>query len=802
VGAPRPAAALDVIGNINVNTTWHKSDSPVRLTGDVTVQGHVTLTIEAGTVIEAAASDGLGSGTDTSKVEFIIKGSLIAEGSPLDHIIIHGATSGPTGWYGISFEPGAHDSRLSFTDISDAVLGIYARTTSALGLTDFSIANCGTGLRWQASPGPTLTRGTIRNSATAGVLINDDGTSGAQATFSQCNITHTAGTGLKLTTRVQGVVDRSQMSANDIAIDTDAGSALTLTNSLVFGNRQVGVSLNQSASNVFRVINNTIDRNNATFGIPTSAGVGILVSAVSDASKFIIRNNNVTTHGTVGIQVMGMTSPSLDHNNVWGNAMNYSTGTSGGTGAISANPLYRLTLGSAVTGASFSHLGYPNNDNWSFKCSDPAALSQAVQFTSFDTETNDDVLQLLDAAGSLVQQFSGALGAFTTMVVAGNNLSIHFTSDSSVTRNGFAGNCVSFYDTNNYRLQSGSPAIDVGNNLDAPGGDYDAVTRPVDGDMDGTATADIGAFEWHMNRSPVAKPGSDLLVLVNTAVSFDGRASYDPDGSVVSYAWDFGDASPMASTPQAMHTYTMLGTYTVKLTVTDDQGATASDTLKVTVVNNLPPVAKPGPDQKINPGDMASFDGSASYDPDGTVVSYDWNFGDGTPHGSGRTVTHSYAAAGTYMVTLTVTDNKGATGTGTLTVTVGAGGMVDMATPADMAMMSMDAGMMGSDGGGGTPDLAMSTDAAMPGTDAGSGVKDGGGSGGGQDGGGSGSPDLGQSGGGGGNPPYHNEAVGCGCRVAGSDGSTPDAGLAIFCGLLLILARRRFGRRHPPRIAA
>ncbi len=63
-----------------------------------------------------------------------------------------------------------------------------------------------------------------------------------------------------------------------------------------------------------------------------------------------------------------------------------------------------------------------------------------------------------------------------------------------------------------------------------------------------------------------------------------------------------------------------------------------------------------------------SFNGSASVDPDGSIASYSWNFGDSTS-GTGATPTHTYAAAGTYPVTLTVTDNMGAQGSTTANVT-------------------------------------------------------------------------------------------------------------------------------------
>ncbi|MFH0907028.1 MAG: S8 family serine peptidase [bacterium] len=73
-----------------------------------------------------------------------------------------------------------------------------------------------------------------------------------------------------------------------------------------------------------------------------------------------------------------------------------------------------------------------------------------------------------------------------------------------------------------------------------------------------------------------------------------------------------------------------------------------------------PPFADAGPDQTAYVGDVVNFDGSASFDPDGTIVSYDWDFGDGTS-ANAVTVSHSYAAVGIYTVTLVVTDNNGLT---------------------------------------------------------------------------------------------------------------------------------------------
>ena len=84
---------------------------------------------------------------------------------------------------------------------------------------------------------------------------------------------------------------------------------------------------------------------------------------------------------------------------------------------------------------------------------------------------------------------------------------------------------------------------------------------------------------------------------------------------------------------------------------------------------NQSPVANAGPDQTVAVGQSVSFSGAGSSDPDGSIVGYTWNFGDGTT-ASGVTATKTYATTGAYTVTLTVTDNAGATATDTAVVTV------------------------------------------------------------------------------------------------------------------------------------
>ena len=150
------------------------------------------------------------------------------------------------------------------------------------------------------------------------------------------------------------------------------------------------------------------------------------------------------------------------------------------------------------------------------------------------------------------------------------------------------------------------------------------------------------------------------------AVAFTAAGSFDLDGSIVAYAWDFGDGGSAAGAA-VTHTYSAAGSFTATLTVTDDSGRTGAADVTVRVVPRPPvAVASATPTSGDAPLPVA-FTAAGSSDLDGSIVAYAWDFGDGTS-ATGAAVTHTYPAGGAYTATLTVTDNDGLTGSAALTI--------------------------------------------------------------------------------------------------------------------------------------
>jgi len=203
------------------------------------------------------------------------------------------------------------------------------------------------------------------------------------------------------------------------------------------------------------------------------------------------------------------------------------------------------------------------------------------------------------------------------------------------------------------------------------------------------------------NIPPVADADGPYEGQVNEAITFNGSKSYDLDGDIVNYTWDFGDETSLKYGIEITHIYTNPGEYTLNLTVKDDKDALDVNSTIVTVneINNgddddddddtgdddddsssssgrsistikkepviIPPNEDPVADASGGEpyeglvDEEITFDGSSSYDPDGEIVEWFWDFGDGTV-GTSEIITHSYPDPGIYFVELLVTDDDGA----------------------------------------------------------------------------------------------------------------------------------------------
>ena len=173
-------------------------------------------------------------------------------------------------------------------------------------------------------------------------------------------------------------------------------------------------------------------------------------------------------------------------------------------------------------------------------------------------------------------------------------------------------------------------------------------------------------------KPPVAAVNGPFTGQEGTPVPMSGAASSDPDGDALTYLWSFGDGAT-GTGPNVSHTYVQDGNYNVRLIVRDVRGL--ADTVTTTAaIANVAPVIASFPDATLLPGETYSANGSFT-DPGSDPWTATVDYGDGSGVKSlsltGKTfaLSHTYAAAGTFTVTVRVSDDD-ATSSRTATVTV------------------------------------------------------------------------------------------------------------------------------------
>ncbi|MFM9909764.1 MAG: PKD domain-containing protein [Chitinophagaceae bacterium] len=190
-----------------------------------------------------------------------------------------------------------------------------------------------------------------------------------------------------------------------------------------------------------------------------------------------------------------------------------------------------------------------------------------------------------------------------------------------------------------------------------------------------------------VNQAPTANAGNDIIInLPANSTTLNGAASYDPDGSIATYAWSKITGPPqflinIPGNVSSSVTNLVAGVYSFRLLITDNNGAVDSDTVLVTVnaappPSNIAPVAFAGTDVSITlPVNSVSLNGSGSYDSDGSINAYNWSKLSGPTqytiaNASLASTSINNLVAGTYSFRLVVTDNIGATGSDTLSIIV------------------------------------------------------------------------------------------------------------------------------------
>ena len=165
---------------------------------------------------------------------------------------------------------------------------------------------------------------------------------------------------------------------------------------------------------------------------------------------------------------------------------------------------------------------------------------------------------------------------------------------------------------------------------------------------------------WHftteeVNQPPVAVANGPAVWDKKVSVVFDGSESYDPDGVIVNWTWDFGD-SHHGFGEVVQHSYQNSGEYLVTLVVEDDDGAMDDDSVSIEIMNHAPVAIIEGPSFGYV-GEPLTFDGSGSCDPDGDSLTYEWDFDDGAPPEYGEIVEHVFTFPGIFIASLLVEDD-------------------------------------------------------------------------------------------------------------------------------------------------
>lgn len=319
-----PAAAhADTIingGNI-INQTWTPVGSPYIIQGDITVPSGAFLTIQPGTTVKFASTDGQAAGLDTNRVELTVQGTLSAAGAiglPIHFQAQTGAAPGT--WYGIIADPLATSVVVSNATIQHAVFGITgAAPGGILQASALTIDTCSIYGVWISAGAPSLSNLTISGCA-IGLLVSSSGSpSASNLTISNCT-----STGVTLQAGTPSLT-LSRISSCPTGLYITFSAVANVSNTLLHSNPSAAIQLDSAAG--VTVQNCTLDSN---------GGYAVRHSSSGPLALY----NCIVVHGSgYGIHRASAGAATINYCDVYQNASGNYLNCAPGPGSISADPL-------------------------------------------------------------------------------------------------------------------------------------------------------------------------------------------------------------------------------------------------------------------------------------------------------------------------------------------------------------------------------------------------------------------------------------------------------------------------------
>lgn len=488
-------------------------------------------------------------------------------------------------------------------------------------------------------------------------------------------------------------------SGGNVAPVANAGNAQTITLPTNSVNLSGSGSYDQDGTITNYTWSQVSGPGTASFVNPNASNtsVGGLIAGSYVFKLTVTDNGGLTNSSNVTITVNQQAAPA--------NQPPVAVASANQTITLPTNSVFLLGSGSYDPGG-----GYITNYTWTQQSGPNTATTTVVSNTNLDVKnlvagTYVFKLTVTDnqgATGSTTTQVTVNGGTTTTVVAnAGSNQSLTLPTNST-TLNGSGSTGATTYSwietagPTQANISGWNTATPTVSNMVA--GTY-AFKLTVSNSAGASSSAEVqvvvnGNSAVSGNQPPVASAGSNQSLILPTNSTFlYGSGSYDPGGgSITNYQWS-QQSGPSNATITAISTTNVevknmiAGIYVFKLVVTDNQGATGSATVQVTVTGttppppppsggNTPPVAVPGANQTITlPTNSVFLQGSGSYDPGGWITGYDWVQQSGPNQAtinylSSSNIEVKNMIAGTYVFHLTVEDNGGATASATVTVTV------------------------------------------------------------------------------------------------------------------------------------